>query len=90
MGGIRVDIVGYKAEDRSRFRRAITKPYGMVMVKGHNGSGKTTKLYAAINEVPPLRQDNSLTQEGRFSEGAQSRTQVTCGFERTTVRNKRP
>lgn len=45
---------------------------------------------AAINEARPLRKDNYLTQQGRFTEGVQTRTQVTCGFERSSVRNKRP
>jgi len=34
-----------------RFRRYIKEPYGMVLVTGPTGSGKTTTLYAAINEI---------------------------------------
>src|SRR6266850_1647709 len=34
-----------------RFRRYIREPYGMVLVTGPTGSGKTTTLYAAINEI---------------------------------------
>jgi len=49
--GLRLEALGYTGEDLRRFRRAITRPYGMVLVTGPTGSGKTTTLYAAINEV---------------------------------------
>ncbi|WP_447975597.1 GspE/PulE family protein [Nitrospira sp. Kam-Ns4a] len=49
--GLRLNRLGYNAEDLRRFRRAITEPYGMVLVTGPTGSGKTTSLYAAINEL---------------------------------------
>jgi type IV pilus assembly protein PilB len=49
--GLRLESLGYTGEDLRRFRRAITRPYGMVLVTGPTGSGKTTTLYAAINEV---------------------------------------
>lgn len=51
VGGLRLDVMGYNAEDLRRFRRAITRPYGMVLVTGPTGSGKTTTLYGALNEV---------------------------------------
>jgi type IV pilus assembly protein PilB len=46
-----LDVVGFEAEDLSRFRRYIREPYGMVLVTGPTGSGKTTTLYAALNEI---------------------------------------
>jgi type IV pilus assembly protein PilB len=49
--GLRLEALGYTGEDLRRFRRAIIRPYGMVLVTGPTGSGKTTTLYAAINEV---------------------------------------
>ena len=49
--GLQLDLLGYAPEDLRRFRRAITRPYGMVLVTGPTGSGKTTTLYGALNEV---------------------------------------
>ncbi len=46
-----LDVVGFAAEELHRFRRYIREPYGMVLVTGPTGSGKTTTLYAAINEI---------------------------------------
>ncbi len=46
-----LDVVGFAEEDLKRFRRYIREPYGMVLVTGPTGSGKTTTLYAALNEI---------------------------------------
>ncbi|MGB8325329.1 MAG: GspE/PulE family protein [Candidatus Acidiferrum sp.] len=46
-----LDVVGFSAEETAKFRRYIREPYGMVLVTGPTGSGKTTTLYAAINEI---------------------------------------
>ncbi|HTZ32965.1 MAG TPA: GspE/PulE family protein [Methylomirabilota bacterium] len=46
-----LDVVGFSAEETKNFRRYIREPYGMVLVTGPTGSGKTTTLYAAINEI---------------------------------------
>jgi len=46
-----LDVVGFSLEETRRFRRYIREPYGMVLVTGPTGSGKTTTLYAAINEI---------------------------------------
>jgi type II secretory ATPase GspE/PulE/Tfp pilus assembly ATPase PilB-like protein len=46
-----LDVVGFHEEDVRRFRRYIREPYGMVLVTGPTGSGKTTTLYAALNEI---------------------------------------
>src|ERR1700689_3814382 len=46
-----LDVVGFDQQDMTRFRRYIQEPYGMVLVTGPTGSGKTTTLYAAINEI---------------------------------------
>ncbi|HTS35864.1 MAG TPA: GspE/PulE family protein [Candidatus Solibacter sp.] len=46
-----LDVVGFDEEDLKRFRRYIKEPYGMVLVTGPTGSGKTTTLYAGVNEI---------------------------------------
>jgi type II secretory ATPase GspE/PulE/Tfp pilus assembly ATPase PilB-like protein len=46
-----LDVVGFSLDETQRFRRYIREPYGMVLVTGPTGSGKTTTLYAAINEI---------------------------------------
>jgi type IV pilus assembly protein PilB len=48
---LRLDVVGFDAADLRNFRRYIAEPYGMVLVTGPTGSGKTTTLYAALNEI---------------------------------------
>jgi type IV pilus assembly protein PilB len=48
---LRLDVVGFDANDLRNFRRYIAEPYGMVLVTGPTGSGKTTTLYAALNEI---------------------------------------
>ena len=59
---LRLDRLGFNAEDLKRFRRAITRPYGMVLVTGPTGSGKTTTLYAAISEMN-IQEDKLITIE---------------------------
>src|SRR5437773_6107164 len=46
-----LDVVGFDEDDLRKFRRYIAEPYGMVLVTGPTGSGKTTTLYAAVNEI---------------------------------------
>jgi type IV pilus assembly protein PilB len=48
---LRLDVIGFSEEDLSKFRQYIAEPYGMVLVTGPTGSGKTTTLYAALNEI---------------------------------------
>jgi type IV pilus assembly protein PilB len=48
---LNLDVVGFLEEDLRKFRRYIAEPYGMVLVTGPTGSGKTTTLYAALNEI---------------------------------------
>jgi type IV pilus assembly protein PilB len=48
---LNLDVIGFSPEETRRFRRYIREPYGMVLVTGPTGSGKTTTLYAAVNEI---------------------------------------
>ena len=44
-----IDMLGYEPEQKELFVGAIHKPYGMVLVTGPTGSGKTVSLYTALN-----------------------------------------
>jgi type IV pilus assembly protein PilB len=46
-----LEVVGFSDSDLTKFRRYIMEPYGMVLVTGPTGSGKTTTLYAALSEI---------------------------------------
>jgi type IV pilus assembly protein PilB len=46
-----LDVVGFSGAELAKFRRYIKEPYGMVLVTGPTGSGKTTTLYAALSEI---------------------------------------
>lgn len=59
---LRLDRLGFNEEDLRRFRRAVIRPYGMVLVTGPTGSGKTTTLYAAITEMN-IKDDKLITIE---------------------------
>lgn len=43
--------LGFEANDLKTFKKTIQLPYGMILVTGPTGSGKTTTLYAALNEI---------------------------------------
>jgi general secretion pathway protein E len=49
--GLRLDYLGFEESAMAEMRRAFHAPYGMILVTGPTGSGKTTTLYAAISEV---------------------------------------
>lgn len=49
--GLRLDYLGFDDEVMTLMRRHFLHPYGMVLVTGPTGSGKTTTLYAAISEI---------------------------------------
>jgi general secretion pathway protein E len=49
--GLTLDALGFDPETVSQLRRLSTLPYGMLLVTGPTGSGKTTTLYAAISET---------------------------------------
>ena len=46
-----LNILGFPESELRRFRKYIAEPYGMVLVTGPTGSGKTTTLYAALSEI---------------------------------------
>ncbi len=44
-----IDALGYEPEEKERLMNAIVRPYGMVLVTGPTGSGKTVSLYTCLN-----------------------------------------
>ncbi len=62
VSALKLERLGFNPEDLKRFRKAITRPYGMVLATGPTGSGKTTTLYAAISEMNTL-EDKLITIE---------------------------
>jgi type IV pilus assembly protein PilB len=57
-----LDILGFPEPELRRFRKYIREPYGMVLVTGPTGSGKTTTLYAALSEIKSI-EDKIVTIE---------------------------
>jgi type IV pilus assembly protein PilB len=59
---LKLDILGFPELELRRFRKYIHEPYGMVLVTGPTGSGKTTTLYAALSEIKSV-EDKIITIE---------------------------
>ena len=70
-----LQVVGFSDEDLRKFRRYIREPYGMVLVTGPTGSGKTTTLYAAINEIK-TDEDKIITIEDPVEYQVRGITQI--------------
>jgi type IV pilus assembly protein PilB len=59
---LRLDVLGHSERELRRLRRFIREPYGMVLVTGPTGSGKTTTLYAGLSEIKS-EEDKIITIE---------------------------
>ncbi|HEV8268624.1 MAG TPA: GspE/PulE family protein, partial [Thermoanaerobaculia bacterium] len=59
---LRLDVLGMDPETMRRLRKFIREPYGMVLVTGPTGSGKTTTLYACLSEIQSI-EDKIVTIE---------------------------
>ena len=70
-----LEVVGFSDEELRQFRRYIREPYGMVLVTGPTGSGKTTTLYAAINEIK-TDEDKIITIEDPVEYQVRGITQI--------------
>tara|TARA_B100000686_G_scaffold330418_1_gene392651 strand:- start:2106 stop:3794 length:1689 start_codon:yes stop_codon:yes gene_type:complete len=70
-----LDILGFPEEELQRFRRYISEPYGMVLVTGPTGSGKTTTLYGALSEIKSS-EDKIITIEDPVEYQLQGITQI--------------
>ena len=52
-GNLQLDMtkLGFEADDLAKFKKSIHSPYGMVLITGPTGSGKTTTIYSALAEL---------------------------------------
>ena len=73
---LRLDILGFPDDELRRFRKYIAEPYGMVLVTGPTGSGKTTTLYAALSEIKSI-EDKIITIEDPVEYQLRGITQIT-------------
>jgi len=72
---LRLDVLGFTAEDLKKLRKFIREPYGMILVTGPTGSGKTTTLYAALSEIKSV-EDKIITIEDPVEYQLQGVTQI--------------
>jgi type IV pilus assembly protein PilB len=72
---LRLDILGFPEDELRRFRKYIREPYGMVLVTGPTGSGKTTTLYAALSEIKSI-EDKIITIEDPVEYQVKGVTQI--------------
>jgi len=72
---LRLDILGFPQAELRRFRKYIAEPYGMVLVTGPTGSGKTTTLYAALSEIKSI-EDKIITIEDPVEYQVKGVTQI--------------
>jgi len=59
---LNLEVVGFDGETKRKLRKFIREPYGMVLVTGPTGSGKTTTLYACLSEIQSV-EDKIVTIE---------------------------
>ena len=82
-GLLKMEELGFSAQNLETFRKLIRKPYGMLLVTGPTGSGKTTVLYAALSEVNS-EEKNIITLEDpveyEISNVRQSQINVKAGL----------
>jgi len=55
--------LGFSPEELERFRKAIISPHGLILITGPTGSGKTTTLYAALNEIKSPRKNITTVED---------------------------
>jgi type II secretory ATPase GspE/PulE/Tfp pilus assembly ATPase PilB-like protein len=59
---LNLDVLGFDEDTKRKLRKFIREPYGMVLVTGPTGSGKTTTLYACLSEIVSV-EDKIITIE---------------------------
>ncbi len=72
---LNLDVLGFDEEAKRKLRKFIREPYGMVLVTGPTGSGKTTTLYACLSEIVS-EEDKIVTIEDPVEYQLQGITQI--------------
>ncbi len=64
-GGVQLDLktLGFDPDSLDKFEDAIMRPYGMILVTGPTGSGKTTTLYSALSELNKITTNISTAED---------------------------
>ncbi|MBU1061160.1 MAG: type II secretion system ATPase GspE [Candidatus Omnitrophica bacterium] len=60
---LNLDDLGFEPHEIEKFRKAIKSPHGLILVTGPTGSGKTTTLYAGLNEIKSPRKNISTVED---------------------------
>ena len=58
-----LDELGFEASHLESFKKMVARPHGLILVTGPTGSGKTTTLYAALNEIKSPRKNISTVED---------------------------
>jgi len=77
---IGLDTLGFSADTLARFKEAIAKPFGMILVTGPTGSGKSTTLYSVINQMN-IPDKNIITIEDPVEYQVEGITQIQANSE---------
>ncbi len=72
---LNLDVLGFEDDTKRQLRKFINEPYGMVLVTGPTGSGKTTSLYACLSEIRST-EDKIVTIEDPVEYQLQGITQI--------------
>jgi type IV pilus assembly protein PilB len=72
---LNLDVLGFEDDTKRQLRKFINEPYGMVLVTGPTGSGKTTSLYACLSEIRSV-EDKIVTIEDPVEYQLQGITQI--------------
>ena len=70
-----LNVLGFEDDTKQQLRKFINEPYGMVLVTGPTGSGKTTSLYACLSEIRST-EDKIVTIEDPVEYQLQGITQI--------------
>jgi type IV pilus assembly protein PilB len=78
---LNLDSLGFEPKALDDFRKAIASPYGMILVTGPTGSGKSTTLYSSLKEMMRI-EDNTITVEDPVEYQLEGVNQVAVNVKR--------